>query len=98
MFTRPGPACRPPRRAAGFRKVSEFFACGIAVGRPQPGSGSGPAGLLAPAPPEMGPWGPLRPPTRSSGMPLTDHVAPVWRESRGFIEEFKAFVRRGNVI
>lgn len=29
---------------------------------------------------------------------LAEHVAPVWRESRSFFEEFKAFVRRGNVI
>ena len=30
-------------------------------------------------------------------MPL-QHVAPVWRETRGFLDEFKAFIRRGNVI
>ena len=30
-------------------------------------------------------------------MPL-QHVAPVWKETRGFLDEFKAFVRRGNVI
>ena len=31
-------------------------------------------------------------------MPLTERVAPVWQESRGLYEEFKAFIRRGNVI
>lgn len=31
-------------------------------------------------------------------MPLSEHVGPVWRESRSFLEEFKAFIRRGNVI
>ena len=31
-------------------------------------------------------------------MALTQHVAPVWRETRGFLDEFKAFIRRGNVI
>src|SRR5690242_17824443 len=31
-------------------------------------------------------------------MPLTDRVAPVWQESRGLVEEFRAFIRRGNVI
>ena len=30
-------------------------------------------------------------------MPL-EHITPVWRETRGFLDEFKAFVRRGNVI
>jgi large conductance mechanosensitive channel len=31
-------------------------------------------------------------------MALTERVAPVWQEGKGFVEEFKAFVRRGNVI
>jgi large conductance mechanosensitive channel len=31
-------------------------------------------------------------------MPLAERVAPVWQESRGLYEEFKAFIRRGNVI
>jgi large conductance mechanosensitive channel len=31
-------------------------------------------------------------------MALTERVAPVWRETRGFLDEFKAFVRRGNVV
>lgn len=31
-------------------------------------------------------------------MALNDRVAPVWRETRGFVDEFKAFIRRGNVI
>src|SRR5262245_56788723 len=31
-------------------------------------------------------------------MALTERVVPVWRETRGFVEEFKAFIRRGNVI
>jgi large conductance mechanosensitive channel len=30
-------------------------------------------------------------------MPL-QHIAPVWQETRGFLDEFKAFIRRGNVI
>ena len=30
-------------------------------------------------------------------MPL-QRVAPVWQETRGFLDEFKAFIRRGNVI
>jgi large conductance mechanosensitive channel len=30
-------------------------------------------------------------------MPL-EHITPVWRQTRGFVDEFKAFVRRGNVI
>ena len=31
-------------------------------------------------------------------MALTDRVAPAWREGLGFLGEFKAFIRRGNVI
>src|SRR6478736_3703897 len=31
-------------------------------------------------------------------MPIAERVAPVWQESRGLYEEFKAFIRRGNVI
>jgi len=31
-------------------------------------------------------------------MALTERVAPVWQESRGLYEEFKVFIRRGNVI
>jgi len=31
-------------------------------------------------------------------MALTERVAPVWQESKGLIGEFKAFLRRGNVI
>jgi large conductance mechanosensitive channel len=31
-------------------------------------------------------------------MPITDRVAPVLKEGRGILEEFKAFVRRGNVV
>ena len=31
-------------------------------------------------------------------MALNERVAPVWRETRGFVDEFKAFIRRGNVI
>ncbi|HEX3148584.1 MAG TPA: large-conductance mechanosensitive channel protein MscL, partial [Gemmataceae bacterium] len=31
-------------------------------------------------------------------MALTERVTPVWRESLGLIGEFKAFIRRGNVI
>jgi large conductance mechanosensitive channel len=31
-------------------------------------------------------------------MPITERVAPVWQESRGLLEEFRAFIRRGNVI
>ena len=31
-------------------------------------------------------------------MAFTEHVAPVWKETRGFLGEFKAFIRRGNVI
>jgi len=31
-------------------------------------------------------------------MPISDRVAPVWQESRGLFDEFKAFIRRGNVI
>ena len=30
-------------------------------------------------------------------MPL-EHITPVWRETRGFVDEFKAFIRRGNVV
>jgi len=31
-------------------------------------------------------------------MAISERVAPVWQESRGLYEEFKAFIRRGNVI
>jgi large conductance mechanosensitive channel len=31
-------------------------------------------------------------------MALTERVAPVWQESKGLLDEFKAFIRRGNVI
>jgi large conductance mechanosensitive channel len=31
-------------------------------------------------------------------MPITERVAPVWQESKGLLGEFKAFLRRGNVI
>jgi large conductance mechanosensitive channel len=31
-------------------------------------------------------------------MAISERVAPVWKESRGLFEEFKAFIRRGNVI
>src|SRR3989449_11404211 len=31
-------------------------------------------------------------------MPIAERVAPVWQESRGLYEEFKAFIRRGNVV
>src|SRR5687767_10801824 len=31
-------------------------------------------------------------------MPLADRVGPVLKEGRGFLEEFRAFIRRGNVI
>jgi large conductance mechanosensitive channel len=31
-------------------------------------------------------------------MAISDRIAPVWKESLGFYGEFKAFIRRGNVI
>jgi large conductance mechanosensitive channel len=31
-------------------------------------------------------------------MDISERVAPGWKESRGLYEEFKAFIRRGNVI
>jgi large conductance mechanosensitive channel len=31
-------------------------------------------------------------------MAIAERVAPVLKEGRGFIEEFKAFIRRGNVV
>jgi large conductance mechanosensitive channel len=31
-------------------------------------------------------------------MALAEHVAPVWKESLGLVGEFKAFIRRGNVV
>jgi large conductance mechanosensitive channel len=31
-------------------------------------------------------------------MDISGRVAPVFKESRGLIEEFKAFIRRGNVV
>lgn len=31
-------------------------------------------------------------------MPLAERVGPVLTEGRGFLEEFKAFIRRGNVM
>jgi large conductance mechanosensitive channel len=31
-------------------------------------------------------------------MALPERVAPVWRETRGYLDEFRAFIRRGNVI
>jgi large conductance mechanosensitive channel len=31
-------------------------------------------------------------------MDIADRVVPVWKESRGLIDEFRAFIRRGNVI
>jgi large conductance mechanosensitive channel len=31
-------------------------------------------------------------------MPFADRVGPVLKEGRGFVEEFRAFIRRGNVI
>jgi len=31
-------------------------------------------------------------------MAISERVAPVWQESKGLLEEFRAFIRRGNVI
>jgi large conductance mechanosensitive channel len=31
-------------------------------------------------------------------MPFADRVGPVLKEGRGFLEEFRAFIRRGNVV
>jgi large conductance mechanosensitive channel len=31
-------------------------------------------------------------------MAISERVGPVWQESKGVVEEFKAFIRRGNVI
>lgn len=31
-------------------------------------------------------------------MDISDRVAPVWKEGRGLFDEFRAFIRRGNVI
>src|SRR3954467_11985063 len=35
---------------------------------------------------------------RSHSMAISERVGPVWQESKGLFDEFKAFIRRGNVI
>src|SRR4051812_46225949 len=35
---------------------------------------------------------------RSHSMAISERVGPVWQESKGLFDEFRAFIRRGNVV